>query len=330
MAFGFLKKKADPGKNRTRLFFVTDIHGSDVCFRKFCSALDFYNCNVIILGGDMTGKMVVPIIQKYTGRYTAQYSGRDVILETGDELERFIRQMKNMGFYPRTMTPDDFEEISASPEKQATLFRHMISDRLHEWSEYAAQKFKGRDVKIYCAPGNDDEDWVDEIIEQSDVFELVENRRVFLPDGREMVSTAWSNPTPWDTPRECSEEELEARLEALSKQIENMDNAIFNIHAPPCNTKLDECPALDENLKPISNMGQPVMKAVGSTSARKVIEKYQPLIGLHGHIHEGKGTYKMNRTLCVNPGSDYTEGLLRGCILTLDNAQVLDVQFTSG
>src|SRR6202165_5417107 len=51
-----------------RAFFVTDIHASDRCFRKFLNAARFYDCKVLIMGGDMTGKMLVPIVD-HGGRW---------------------------------------------------------------------------------------------------------------------------------------------------------------------------------------------------------------------------------------------------------------------
>lgn len=323
-------KDKSSSKKRMRIFFVTDIHGSDICFRKLCNSLDFYKVDELILGGDMTGKMVVPIVPSKAGRYESTFTGRQVELDGEQELKNFIKLVKDMGFYPKVMSKDEFTAIAASPEAQNKVFRQLISERLHDWSDYAASKLKGRGVKIYCAPGNDDETFVDEILEQSGIFELAEGRHLVLADGREMITCAWSNPTPWQTPRECSEKELESRLVSIVGQVKDFSTAIFNFHAPPYNSKLDECPALDKDLKVISQAGQPVFAPVGSTSVRKLIETNQPLLGLHGHIHEGKGTYTLGRTLCVNPGSCYNEGVLQGCILTLEGSKVINVQFTSG
>jgi len=323
-------KDKSSGKKRMRIFAVTDIHGSDVCFRKLCNSLDFYKVDELILGGDVTGKMVVPIVTRQDGKWESTFTGKQVLLEGEEERKRFIKLVKDMGFYPKVMSQDEFTTIAASPEEQTKVFRQLISERLYEWADYASNKLKDRGVKIYCAPGNDDETFIDEILEQSGAFEMAEGKRLVLADGREMITCAWSNPTPWQTPRECSEEELESRLTSIVAQVQDFSTAIFNLHAPPYNSKLDECPALDKDLKVISQAGQPVFAPVGSTSVRRLIENYQPLLGLHGHIHEGKGTYTLGRTLCVNPGSCYTEGVLQGCILTLEGTKVTNVQFTSG
>lgn len=326
--FGLFKRK--PDAKRTRIFYATDIHGSEVCFRKFCGALDFYRADYMILGGDMTGKMVVPIVRQGAGRFRSEFSGREAMLDGEDEVVRFTKQLKDMGFYPRVMSQDEFAAAAASKEEQTRIFHELIAERLYEWSEYAAKKLQGRDIKIYCAPGNDDDFFVDEILRESEIFELVEGQKVTLPDGREMITTGWANPTPWQTERECPEAELEEKLLALISQVTNLETAIFNIHPPPYNTKLDECPALDEEMRPISNMGQPVLKPVGSASVRKVLEQFQPLVGLHGHIHEGRGSFRLGRTTCINPGSDYSEGALRGCLLSLEPDRVVDLTFTTG
>jgi Icc-related predicted phosphoesterase len=72
------------------------------------------------------------------------------------------------------------------------------------------------------------------------------------------------------------------------------------------------------------------MAPAGSTAVREAIEELQPLVGLHGHIHEGRGETKIGRTLCLNPGSVYSEGVLNGVLLTLADGQVRDYQFTQG
>ena len=327
--FAFLKGKSKRDK-QIRIFNATDIHGSDICFRKFCNALDFYKVDMLILGGDWTSKMVVPIIPQQTSRYCTMFSKKEIVLDGEDEMKKFAKKMGDMGFYPKLMSQDEFDAIQASPEEQTKVFRELMIDRVYKWGEYATEKLKGRDTKIYCAPGNDDELFIDQIIEEVEAFELVEDKRIILADGREMITCAWSNPTPWQTPRECSEDELYQRLEPLAKEIQNLEMAIFNLHAPPYNTRLDECPDLDEELKPKTSAGQTVFKPVGSTSVRKIIETFQPLFSFHGHIHEGKGTHTIGRTTCINPGSQYNEGVLQGVVVTLESEKVVDIHFTTG
>ena len=134
--------------------------------------------------------------------------------------------------------------------------------------------------------------------------------------GFHLVSMGWTNPTPWNTFREAPEEELAAKIEAVVSQVPDMGRAIFNFHAPPYGTGLDEAPALDANMRPIH--GGAVMKPVGSKAVRDAIDRYQPMLGVHGHIHESRGIKKMGRTLAMNPGSVYGDGVLQGAVLELD------------
>jgi hypothetical protein len=72
------------------------------------------------------------------------------------------------------------------------------------------------------------------------------------------------------------------------------------------------------------------MISVGSKAVRAAIEKYQPLVGLHGHIHESRSAQKIGRTTCINPGSEYGEGILRGCLVTFAEGVIEGFQMTSG
>ncbi len=311
------------------IFFATDIHGSNVCWKKFVNAGKFYGANVLILGGDVTGKMVVAIAEQDDGSYMSSFAGKDVRLTSENEVQEFERRIGDMGFYPQVMTEAEFQELSASPERQEELFRALIEQRLAEWAEFARPRFAEQAVKCFAAPGNDDAFWVDELLGASGVVELLEGRVIHL-DGLEMLTTGWSNETPWKTERECSEPELKQRILSMIEQLETPDSAVFNIHVPPYETVLDQCPQLDEELRPVHKGGNPVMASAGSKAVREVIVEYQPALGLHGHIHEGRGIARLGKTVCVNPGSNYSEGVLNGSLITLKNAQVKDVHLTQG
>ncbi len=311
------------------IFFATDIHGSNVCWKKFVNAGKFYGARVLILGGDVTGKMVVPIAQQDDGSYLSSFAGKDVRLAGQDEVHDFERRVADMGFYPKVMTEAEFQELRASPGGQEELFRALIERRLEEWADYARARIAEQGVKCFAAPGNDDAFWVDELLGASGVVELLEGRVIQL-DGLEMLTTGWSNETPWKTERECSEPELKQRILSMIEQLEAPDRAVFNIHVPPYETVLDVCPQLDEDLRPVHRGGNPVMASAGSKAVRELIEEYQPALGLHGHIHEGRGVATLGRTVCVNPGSNYSEGVLNGSLIRLQDAGVRDVQLTQG
>lgn len=327
MAFG---RKKRPSTKGTRVFFCTDLHGSDVCFKKFINAADFYGTQILIMGGDVTGKMVVPIAKQTSGAYLSSFAGENLEFTSEEDVASFKKQLANMGFYPATMDEDEFRSIKASQEEQDRLFREHIKARLEQWLEYAENKLRGSGVRVFAAPGNDDFFEVDELLNESSMIELLEMKVHRLTEEHEIITSGWTNPTPWNTERECTEEELATRLQSMLDQVEDMERCIFNIHVPPNNAKIDICPKLDQNMKVVYDMGNPVMAPAGSTAVRNAIEHHQPLMGLHGHIHEGRGETKIGRTLCLNPGSVYSEGVLNGLLVTLADGQVKDYQFTQG
>jgi Icc-related predicted phosphoesterase len=325
----FRRRKKSAGDSWL-IYFCTDIHGSNVCFKKFISAASFYGSQILILGGDVTGKMVVPIAKQDAGTYLTSFAGQAMSFATNEELESFVKRTSDMGFYPKVMSEGDFRDIKRSPEAQEELFKALIRQRLGEWLDYAGEKLSGRSVEVFAAPGNDDFFEVDEILASSGVIKLLEMQVHRLTEHHEVLTTGWTNPTPWNTERECSEDELEDRLRTMVDKVDDLERCIFNVHCPPYNSKIDVCPKVDEELRVVYEMGNPVSVPVGSTAVRKVIEEARPLIGLHGHVHEGRGEARIGRTLCLNPGSVYSEGVLNGVLVTLERDRVADYQFTQG
>jgi len=107
---------------------------------------------------------------------------------------------------------------------------------------------------------------------------------------------------------------------------------VFNLHPPPYGTQLDEAPALDENLRVQAVLGQVQYTAVGSTAVREIEIQREPLVGLHGHIHEASGIRRLGkkrRNLVLNPGSDYSTGALNGALVSL-NKDRADAQLVRG
>jgi Icc-related predicted phosphoesterase len=113
-------------------------------------------------------------------------------------------------------------------------------------------------------------------------------------------------------------------------KLEHPERAVFNLHAPPFGTQLDEAPLLDANLQVQATLGQVRMVPVGSTAVRDAEQTYQPLLGLHGHIHESSGIRRIGRTVVLNPGSDYSTGALNGALITLDGDKVKAQQLVRG
>jgi len=312
-------------KGAIRIFFVTDVHGSNVCYRKFLNALRVYNVDVGILLGDLTGKVLVPLIEKSGGGWTTTFMGQTVEVSTQDELEKLKKTIEMVGYYWIHQTMDEFHDYKQDSKKLNDLFNQLMMARLKEWIAIADERLAGTTYKVYMAAGNDDHFEVDQVIEDSSVIVNCNNKNVMLGD-HEMITFSWSNPTPWDTPREKPDEELEPMLEELIAQVKNMSNAIFNFHVPPYGYALDLAPELTKDLVQAADR----RIHVGSHAVAKMIEKYQPLLGLHGHIHESRGAQKAKRTLLINPGSEYSEGILKGVVIVLEKGKVQDYIFTSG
>ncbi len=298
-----------------KLYYATDIHGSEICWKKFISAGKFYEVDTLILGGDMTGKAIVPIIAQGNDRYKVTLLEQETILDGREEVEKVVKTIHNRGYYPYVTDPEEVAEISSTPGRSDELFLSQALETVERWMAYAEEKLSGTGIRCYVCPGNDDMMEIDAVIAASKSVQLAEGRVVRLDDHHEMASTGWSNPTPWDTHREEPDEALLERIEAVISQVQDIPNAVFNLHPPPYGSGLDEAPELTEDLRP-AYAGRSLIP-VGSRAVLKVIEKYQPLVSLHGHIHEGKGTRKLRRTLCINPGSMYEQGILHGVVMEL-------------
>lgn len=315
---------------KTRIYFVTDVHGSDRCFRKFINAGKFYNANVLILGGDITGKLIVPIISLENGSYESSYSGSKVILKSKEEADALAKTISDNGFYPYFTDRKTVDEMNASKETVDRIFKELMVEGIRGWMRLAEERLKGTGIGCYISPGNDDILDIDEVLSSSTYVVNPEAKVVSIDDEHEMITLGYTNHTPWNSPREVDEDVLEQKIEAMASKLNNPTNAIWNIHVPPINTPIDQAPRLDATLKPVFSGGHMAMISAGSVATRKTIEKYQPLIGIHGHIHESKGVVKIGRTMCFNPGSEYGAGILRGLICDLEDGKVKSYLLTSG
>lgn len=308
-----------------RIFFVTDVHGSNMCYRKFLNALKVYNVDVGILLGDLTGKVLIPLVEKAGGGWETTLMRQYTEVNTTEELDKLKKTIEMMGYYWIHLTPDEFKCYRDDPNEINRLFNELMIKRLQEWIVLADERLAGTQYKVYMAPGNDDHFEVDQVIEDSSAIVNCNNKNVMVGD-HEMITFSWANPTPWNTPREKPDEELEPMLEQLVATVKDKSSAIFNFHAPPYGYALDLAPELTKDL--IQAADRKIH--VGSRAVAKMIEKYQPLIGLHGHIHESRGAQKVKRTLIINPGSEYSEGILKGAMIVLEKGKVKDYVFTSG
>jgi uncharacterized protein len=298
-----------------KVFFATDIHGSEICWRKFLNAAAFYKADMVILGGDVTGKVMVPIVATGPGHWEVTFGGRRVQLDTQAELDDIKRKIRDRGYYPAVMSTDELDSLNAEDGSVDRRFTQEMTKGLEMWLDMADSKLRGGEIPCILNGGNDDIWEIDDIIEQSPTVSFAESKVLDI-GGFYLASMGWTNPTPWNTFREAPEDVLATKIDAVVSSIPDMSRAVFNFHAPPYATGLDEAPALDENMRPIH--GGAVMKPVGSTAVKAAIQKYQPILSVHGHIHESKGVLRLGRTLSMNPGSSYSDGVLQGAVLDLN------------
>jgi Icc-related predicted phosphoesterase len=312
-----------------RILFTSDIHGSDLCYRKFLRAIQDYKANLAIIGGDITGKAFVPVIAKKDGTYVTTLFGVEHRARDEKELAKLTERIAAVGFYHKILTMEEYEKLSQNESILRDVFKELMLERIKKWVELAENFVKAYKIRFLLMPGNDDIHEIDAIINKS---EYVTNpaEKIVQVDSYEIVGSDYANMTPWNCPRDIEDELLEAKLEEIMINVKNPNTAILVSHAPPYGTKIDLAPALDKNLQYVTRGGYVVFEHVGSKAVRKIIEKYQPLLGLHGHIHESKGYDKIGRTLIINPGSEYNEGILHVAIIVISEDKIKGYMILTG
>ena len=297
-----------------RVFFATDIHGSEVCWRKFLNAGAFHKADVLIMGGDMTGKAMVPITGS-NGAWRVTLQEQESVLDGEAEVAAMEKRIADRGYYPIRLSPDEMAAWQADSRLVDTRFKAEMLGQVERWMALADERLAGKGIRCIVSPANDDIFEIDPIIATAKEVELGESNLIEL-DGLSLVSTGWANPTPWNTFRELPEDELRARIDALVAGVPDRRRAIFNFHAPPFGSNLDNAPKIGADMRYVS--GGQALIPVGSHAIREAILEYEPVLSLHGHIHEGRGAVKLGKTLSVNPGSSYEDGVLQAAILDLD------------
>lgn len=305
-----------------RIFHACDPHGSQKTWEQMCRAPAVFKADVAMMCGDLTGKAIMPIIQEEEDRWYAQPYGRKKKFKKKKDLDKFLDFVRTEGFYPYIFTPDELAAIREEKGAIQELFDKLMTERMQEWLDLAAEKIPEETVLV-VNPGNDDPYVIDDIIKnhQRAIYPL--DKVVEIGEHHKLISNEWVNETPWDTHRECPEDELLEKLEAEFARVDesDYDNLLCNFHAPPYDSGLDIAPKLSKDHEMKYAGGFALTEPVGSKAVREVIEKYQPLVGMHGHIHESVGFKKIGRTLCVNPGSEYREGILKGFIINVKDGE---------
>jgi Icc-related predicted phosphoesterase len=320
----------DPaGKKRGyRVYYATDLHGSDLCFRKFLAAGRVFEADAIVMGGDMTGKAIVPIRMMGRGRYLAEFQGEREELDE-EELTRFKDRVTFNGFYPWVAEDALITQAEEDEDFQGRLFEDFMIDQAKRWTTLAADRLDDS-LRCFISPGNDDFVVIDDVLKQAEKIEFPD-KRVLEVGPLSMISVGDSNETPWRTPREMDETQLLKEIERLVEPVTDGRAMMFNFHVPPHDSGLDTVNALDPSYRPVVEHGMIAQTAAGSTAVRTAIERYEPVVSVHGHIHEGRGLYRLGPTRCFNPGCDYSAGVLQGLVLDFaDSGEYLQHVFTSG
>lgn len=313
----------------TRLFFATDVHGSEVCWRKFINSARFYRADVLLLGGDVVGKAVLLIERAGEGAWRTDFGGQELRMETAEEVGEAIRRIRAKGFYPYLAEPEQAVLFRSSEAERDLVYERLVRETLAGWIDLAEDRLAGSGIRVLISLGNDDPFYVDEVFAGSSVVEMIEGKVTDLAHGWQIVSVGWINPSPWDTYRELPEPALEKRLEEHIGGLRDPSWAIFNLHAPPHASTLDMAPLLDATMMPVD--GGQTLVPVGSTAVRSVIERHRPPLALHGHIHESRGAVRIGGTLCINPGSTYGQGTVNGAIIGIErNGKISGYQPVEG
>jgi uncharacterized protein len=316
----FRSSRGAASTTSVRICFATDIHGSDRCFRKFLNSAKFYDAQYLILGGDITGKSLIPIEREGAG-WKCYYSDRVQHLATREDVKMLEAVIRANGQYPVIGEHDELAALADEAHREK-VFEQVVVASIKEWVDLADERLRGTGIRCLVTPGNDDYWSIDEPLRGGECMELVDGKRLRLNDDYEVIATGYSNKTPWDSPRELTEEAMAAELQRMFAEVESPETLIAVIHVPPYGTRLDQAPALNERLEVQTMSGSVKMAPVGSTAVREFFEREQPLLGLHGHVHESRAGDHIGRTLCLNPGSEYNTGDLATAVVTLDGTKI--------
>lgn len=320
-------RQRDGGQD-VRIFFASDIHGSEVCFKKFINAGRFYKADLLILGGDITGKAMVPIARETDDRFRLQFMGKERVVDA-KELGEIEESIRFNGYYPYVCEPDEVQNMMGSPTDVRHAFTSVMREQAESWIRLADERLEGSSIRCLIMPGNDDEPFLAEILAQSKTVENHDGAILEVGDYL-VIGYGWSNPTPWDTPREKPENVIDSDLRRLLSQVPSTSHLVFNAHVPPYNSGLDLAPELRPDFSMVTSGGQPNLIPVGSSAVRQVVEDFEPMLVLSGHIHESRGVVKVGSSIAINPGSEYNVGRLLGALIDLEGGAVKRKQLVVG
>jgi len=303
-----------------RIFFASDVHGSDVVFRKFLNAGNYYKADALIFGGDITGKALIFVEKDRDGNYQADFLGVHETAKGEEQLTSLIRRMIDRGYYYRIMEASEIERVMQDKDEMRRMMLEEMVKRIETWLDLAKKLYDGTNKRVYLLVGNDDPNEIQYTIGKYANENIVDvnDKRFILDTGNEGFGLPFSNMTPWKLPGDITEEELGRKIDGFATTLKDARTSIFLIHVPPYNTAIDEAPLL-QDLKMQVNVTGIQTTHVGSTAVRTAIVKYEPMLSLHGHIHESRGIARIGKTLCINSGSEYEQGVLRGAVINIDD-----------
>jgi Icc-related predicted phosphoesterase len=317
----------------TRIYIASDLHAAEKAWRKFINAisLNVYKADVALMAGDLTGKAILPLVRRDDDTLHAELFGVNRVARTPEEVTQLERDIADVGYYSFETTAEEADRLAGDEAERHQLLERLMAERLQTWLQLATDRLADKPVPLYLIPGNDDDFSIDQVLNRPQYTPVnVDGQVVEIPGGLELLACGWSNNTPWQTPREETEDQLYERLEALARRVSDPRRAIFMIHVPPHDSGLDTAPILDENLRPTISAGDVLRGPVGSTAVRRIIEEHQPALTIHGHIHESGGERKIGKTVCINPGSEANHGILRGYIVDIGKKGVEVAQRVEG
>ncbi len=316
-------------KQLTRILFISDVHGSTPVFTKALGAAAAYKAQILVHGGDIVGKYITPFFHE-DGSIHVEIMGSNRVLTGDAQVHEAEAEISRIGSYAYHTTRDQWKELRAKPEAMGDVFFKLAEARLASWVRLAEEKLKPLGIQLFLNIGNDDFQDLGKTIEASSYVVYPNNKVLHLDNDHELLSLGNTNITPWRCEGDLEEPDLQRMLDALAAKVQDPERAVFNLHCPPVDSKMDVAPLLDAQLRPVYLPGgEPQMVHVGCKAVRTLIQRVQPMVGLHGHIHESRGYEKIGRTMCFNPGSEYTIGMLSSLLLNLSRDKVESFMFLS-
>lgn len=306
------------------ILFASDFHGSSLCFQTFINLAVELRVTAAIVGGDLTGKYPT-FVTRVGDHWEATIGDVRRIAASDEEFHQLKQDIENVGGYPRVVTDYEFERLRNDQPSIDRVVAEEAPVRLRNWLAFADQTLAGPGVRLILMCGNDDPWELDQIIADFPSVGNPDSAPILL-EGHYIVGESTAYKTPWGCPRDREEPAIADRINAKLEKVPlpSRKQAIFVFHCPPKDTPLDQAYGTDAKQRTAVSAGQALLKSAGSSAVRAAIERYEPLLSLHGHIHEAEGFCKLGRTLCFNPGSEYAHGVLRAWLIHLRPDSVVD------